>query len=184
MKSDAKSSDAKAPESAEKSAPAAIELKLPEGFEADAKQLDAFKATATELGLDGPKAQRIFDQYVAIESARTKAAEDAFIAQDKKWVAELAADPELFDAKAGTLQPGAKRDIGRAVQHFKAHKAFQLVDRAGLGNHPEFVKLFAAIGRSLREDSVAGTSSSAPAAERKSDAEIFYGPTTTASKEQ
>lgn len=165
-------------------APASIELKVPDGFEADAKQLDAFKATATELGLDGPKAQKLFDQYVSLETQRTKAAEEAFVAQDRKWVAELVADPELGDASTGKLKPAAMTDIRRAVNHFKASETFALLDRAGLGNHPKVVKLFAAIGRSLREDSVAGTSQSAPAPERLSDAVVFYGPTTTASKEQ
>jgi hypothetical protein len=160
--------------------PAAIELKLPEGFDADAKALTDFKSKAAELGLDSPKAQAIIDQYVALEQSRTKQLEDAFAQQDAKWAAELAALPEFL----GTKKDAAMADVHRAIKHFGGHEVAQLLDRAGLGNHPRLVQGFAAIGRALREDSIAGTTAAAAAVQPEpSWADVAY-PTMKKSNEK
>lgn len=173
----------KAPES---KAPAKLELKAPAGFEA---HVEAFSKTAAELGLDGEKAQKAFDQVVAIDAARTKASEDAFAAQDAKWAAELQADAEIGGAKF----KGAMGDVNRALKRFggpmgegqRVAPLAALLHQAGLGNHPLVLKAFAAIGRSLADDTVSGTAKAAPAAaQRLSDAELFYGPPTASNKDQ
>jgi hypothetical protein len=150
-----------------KSAP--IELKLPEGFEADKAALEGFKATASELGLDTAKAQKLFDQYVAIEKARTEAAEKAFVAQDAKWKAELEADPDLGGEKLKatvTNVHSALKWLGPGVG--------KLIAQSGLGNHPELVRAFVKLGRGVADDSIKGTSApGAGKSEPKSDAEIF-----------
>lgn len=155
-------------------APKALELKLPEGFEVDAAALKGFELVATELGLDTAKAQKVFDQFVGFQQAQQKQADTALAAQDAKWVDELKADPEL--QLGGAKWPEAKKAIERAKAHFPDAKgAVEVLNAAGLGNHPSVVRLFAAIGRSLKEDRVAGTTTP-PAVkdERPSDATVFF----------
>lgn len=173
-----------------KDAPA-LELKAPEGFK-DTAAVEGIKALATELGLDSPKAQKVLEKFAGWQAAQAKAAEETFAQQEKAWVEALQKDPELGGAKhakpgeqPALLSPAAQRDVGRAVQHFKAQGAMRLLHSAGLGNHPELVRLMASIGRSLREDSVAGTSAAPAPSERLPDHVLFYGPTTNpAPKEQ
>lgn len=157
-----------------------MELKLPDGFgEVDAKHLDGLKTMAAELKLDAPGAQKMLDGYVALDKARNEALEARAAAQDAKWAAELAAVPEF----SGAQREAAMGDVRRALQHFGAKDMAKALHAAGLGNHPALVKGFAAIGRALREDSIAGSQGAKPAPARLSDAEIFYGPATSPQKE-
>lgn len=152
-----------------KSAPAAIELKLPEGFDADKAALEGFKATASELGLDTAKAQKLFDQYVAIEKARGEAAEKAFAEQDAKWAAAVQADPDIGGEKLKTTVTEV-----RAALNWLGPGVGQLIKAAGLGNNPDVVKAFVKLGRGLADDSIKGTSTpGAGQPPKKSDAEIF-----------
>lgn len=151
-----------------------IELKLPEGVELDGTLLDGFKATAAELGLDSPKAQKVLDQFVAAQTAQAKATEAALAKQDAEWVEAIKADPEI--QFGGAKWPETKQAIDRAKAHFPDAKgAVELLNQAGLGNHPAVVRLFAAIGRSLKEDRIAGaTTPPAQQDERPSDAAVFF----------
>lgn len=152
-----------------KSAPAPIELKLPEGFEADKAALEGFTKTAGELGLDSAKAQKLFDQYVAIEKARVDASEKAFADQEAKWAAALQADPDIGGEKLQKTVAevhAALKWLGPGVG--------QLIKAAGLGNNPDVVKAFVKLGRGLADDSIKGTSTpGAGQPAKKSDAEIF-----------
>lgn len=150
---------------------APVELKLPDGLEVDAKLVDGFKATATELGLDSAKAQKVFDTFVGFQQAQVKASDEAFAKQDAAWVAALKSDAEL----GGEKWDATRADIGRAAKHFKAGPALKLLEASGLGNNVELVRFVAGVGRALREDSIAGTTNaSSSKAERPSDASILF----------
>lgn len=154
-----------------------IELKLPDGFVADEAAVKAFKASAADLGLDSGKAQKLFDQYVGLEVSRAKAAEAAFIAQDSKWAAEIAADPEI----GGPKQKESVMHARRALKAFGGAAVSQLLAQAGLGNHPTLVRAFVKMGKALAEDSVSGTSSPAGAPAAPSLVDLLY-PTMKQSK--
>jgi hypothetical protein len=151
--------------------PAEIELKLPEGFKPDEEGLAAFKADAKELGLDSAKAQKLFDRYVALEAARGQAQAKAQAERDAKWTAEIQADPEI----GGEKSEAAKADIRRALAKFGGAKMAQALHAAGLGNHPDLVRGFVAIGKAFAEDSIAGTAQAAGSAQpEKSLRELMY----------
>lgn len=167
---------AKPAETVKPSEPAALELKLPEGMQLEAAQLDGFKKLAAELKLDSAGASKVLEQVAAIDKARAEAGEKSFVEQDKKWAAEWQSDKELGGAKSKETVT----DIRRAFTHFKADEARSVLMAAGLGNHPAVVRAFAAIGRALRDDTIANTASSSGSSKPKTDAEIFYGtPPTT-----
>lgn len=165
-----KADDKKVETKVDEKKPGPVELKLPDGLELDSKLVDGFKATATELGLDSAKAQKVFDQFVGFQQAQSKAADEAFTKQDAAWTAQLKADPEL----GGEKWDATRADIGRAAKHFKAGPALKLLEAAGLGNQPELVRFVAAVGRALREDSIAGSNSAGGAGERKPFEDVAY----------
>ena len=166
--------------------PAKVELKAPKGFE---PHFEALSKHAQELGLEGEKAQKFIDSIAAVDGARAKQLDEALAAQDAKWAAELKADPEIggpkFDAAIKDASRALARFGGKPAEGQKVAPLAALLHQAGLGNHPLVLKAFAAIGRAMADDTIAGTSKAAPAAgERKSDAELFYGTPTAAAKEQ
>lgn len=144
-------------------APAGIELKLPDGFQADAG-VEKFKSIAKEAGLDSKHAQKVFDLYAEAEAA--KAEEQA--AQRKGWAESLKADKEF-----GGAGYEANRMLARqAVTKFASPALQKLLAETGYGNHPEFVRAFVKIGKALGEDSIAGrgTTNGAPAEPKSQDA--------------
>ncbi len=123
-----------------------LALKLPEGMESG-PLLEGFKALAKDVGLDGPKAQKVVDLFVA----ETQRADAAFTQLQAKWKAELAADPELGGANLPATQALSKKALAR----FGGEALATVLSDSGLGDHPVVVRAFAAIGKSLKEDSVA-----------------------------
>ena len=167
----------KAPEKKADEKPAPLELKLPDGFAADEKALGDFKTLASELGLDSAKAQKVFDQYVAIEAARTAATEKAYAEQSAKWAAEVEADPDLGGAKLKATQKEVRAAIGFVGKPFA-----ELMSKTGFGSNPTVIRALARIGRSLANDTISGTEKAPPSGERLSDAALLYGPHTSPSK--
>lgn len=151
----------KAEEGGEKPAP--IEIKLPEGVEADETLVDALKGAAK----DSESAQKLVDAYVAAQKASVEKQQEAHQAQVKAWAEELRADKEF----GGANFDGNVKAAQAAVRRFGSPALTQFFNNSGLGNHPEIVKFCAAIGKAIAEDSVAGTSSAGRA---ENDVEKVY----------
>lgn len=141
---------------------------MPEGFTVDDGALKTFKESAKKLGLDSAKAQAVLEGYVALDKQRAQADEAAFQKQAAEWAKQVLSDPEV----GGDKLPAAKVDVKRALDKFGGKELVGLLQQAGLSSHPVVFKTLAAIGRALKEDSVAGTAV-APKAPKKSDAELF-----------
>jgi hypothetical protein len=164
-----------APTETKPAEPKVVELKAPKGLE---PHFEALAKQAKELGLEGEKAQKFLDTVATVDAARAKQLDEALTAQDAKWAAELKADPEI----GGPKFDGAMKDAARALARFggtpgegqKVAPLAVLLHQAGLGNHPLVLRAFAAIGRSLKEDSIAGTTAAPPKGDRPSDAAVFF----------
>lgn len=135
----------------ETSAPAELELKLPEGVVADEAVLGEFKALATEAKLDSAAAQKVLDLHLkTLQSMETKRTA-ALAQQQEAWRSELKADKDIggaaFDANI--------QAANKAIEKFGSPELRSLLDR-GLGNHPELVRTFVRIGKAIGEDSIAG----------------------------
>lgn len=139
-----------------KTAEAELELKLAEGVKLDDASLSAFKGVAKELGLDSPKAQKLVDLYGSMQTSAQKAQQEAYTKLDSEWVAALKADPEIGGSKLEASTALARK----AVARFGGNDLAKLIDSAGLGNNPVFVKAFHAIGKAMAEDSVAVSTAS------------------------
>lgn len=142
-------------------APADIEVKLPEGVEADAGLMDAFKAKAKELGLDSAKAQGLVDVYVKALTDSSQRQAQAAAQRSEAWMGEVKADKELGGANLQASLAAARK----AVQWAGGDELRQAIDELGIGNHPRLFRAFARFGQALAEDSikVGGANPGAPA---------------------
>jgi hypothetical protein len=128
-------------------APAAIEIKLPEGAKVDAAVLDGFKTIAKEHGLNSKQAQAMVDfqikQQVVLQEH-----------MQKQRVADLElvkGDKEFGGAKYDQTVAASKS----ALKQFGGGDVSTLLEQSGLDCHPAVVKMFARIRSALAEDSTA-----------------------------
>lgn len=134
--------------------PSGLELKLPDGVEADPQMLDEFKAFAQEAKLDGQAAQKIVDIYAKAYQGSLQRQSEAFQQQQQQWVKAIQDDKELGGANLKATQ--AITD--RAMKAFSTPELIKHLDESGTTNHPEMVRLFHRIGKQMKEDAIAGTS--------------------------
>lgn len=154
-----------------KDAPAKLELKIPDGVQVDEKHLESLRVFAEKNGLDASKAQGALDLYLEIEKGRIEAGETQIKAQSAKWATELQKDAELGGAK----WPETVKSVNRAINHFKAGELVDTLRAVGLGNNPGVVRLLAAAGRALEEDSVQGSGDTKGPGGVKPLGDVLYG---------
>lgn len=137
---------------AELAAKAEIEIKLPEGYEADATAIGDFKKLAKEVGLTSESAQKLFDFNAKLQQAQAKAQEVAADQQEKAWEAELKADPDF----GGKNFEGSKVLLNKLLVKFddKDKGARKAIGASGLGSQPAVVKFLHRIAKSMAEDKV------------------------------
>lgn len=126
-----------------------------EGMTVDPALAEAADPILRELGLSNeqantlmPVAQKIMQQT---QEGVMRQLSDASAAQSKAWLDELNADPELGGAKAAETQHIAARGLD-ALGFVKDHPFRKLLTETGLGNHPDMIRTFRAIGDVVGED--------------------------------
>lgn len=126
-----------------------IEIKLPDGVEADENLLAAVKAAAK----DSESAQALVNAWLDAQESAKEKFEAALQEKEKRWLEELRADPVYGGAKYDETIANAQR----AFQRFGGDELREYLETSREGNNPVLIKTFANIGRALREDSIAGT---------------------------
>lgn len=146
------------------------EFAIPDGMTVDGDALDSFTPLARDLGLTQAQAQQLVDFYVhrlnALESSQMEQ-----VAQVRKgWVEGIKADDEI-----GGLAMGEKVALAvKALDRFGTQKLRKTLEESGLGDHPEMVRVFYRIGKSMAEDEIQGGAGAQPAADQRTAAEILY----------
>lgn len=165
-----------AKENADKTAPETYaDYKLPEGVEIGTEDLAKVNATFKELGLTQVQAQKLIDLQSSLQVAQTSAQAEslkqAFDKQASDWAAEAKADPEIggdkFDATVTTAQ--------KAMQQFGTPELREFLNKSGIGNHPQLIKLFNKIGNAISEDKVVISGSDATESAPKTAAQAMFG---------
>lgn len=146
-----------------KAAPTAPEAYEPfdiDGQQFSEEQVQGFAATARELGLSQENAQKMFATMVP--TAREYLMKD-LVAKSKEWASLSAKDPEIggadFEAKRGIAS--------QAYKHYATPELRAILNGSGLGAHPEVVRLFYRIGKTMQQDTGVTGSASAPAGVRR-----------------
>jgi hypothetical protein len=133
---------------------AALELKLPEGSDANAPELVEFRKLATDSKLDSKVAQSLFDFH---HKTLTGTVDKSLKAMQQKADEAGAATRKQWADAAAQLPEQAKLEVQRVQTKYldKVPEARDLLEKTGLGNHPAMKKLFAAMGKDLAEDTIA-----------------------------
>lgn len=142
----------------------AYEIVTPEGFEVDADIKTEFETTAKEIGLS----QKGVEKLVGIQTKLQEKQAERTAEMVKGWAEDVKRDKELggkdFDAKAA---------IGRQfLADFGNEQVSVLLDRTGLGNHPEVVRMFYRAGVATGE---ARAEKGSGGGDKRDHAEILYG---------
>jgi hypothetical protein len=149
-------------------APEKYEFKLPDGYTLDEEAFKVFEPGLRELNLTNESAQKLVEKYAEVQKIQSEAAEKAFNDQVEKWAEDVKADKEL----GGQAFEASRSSALKAVGKFGSPELKSLLNQTGLGNHPEFVRFCARVGKSLREDDPMTASK---ATSGKSAAEVLYG---------
>lgn len=153
-------------------APESYDFKQPENGKFDDKVLGSFAEIAKSLNLPQDSAQSILDKVGPVIQAQQLASLTEFYADigglPDTWDAVVKADKEIGGVKLAENLAVAKqaRDLGGPA-------FVKLLDKTGLGNHPEMIRTFMRIGKSLSEDKFVSASSTGTG--NLSQADRLYG---------
>lgn len=142
------------------------ELKFADGF--DPTAAESLKAAVADLGLDAEKGQKFVDLQIANQAKAAAAQAEATKKVQADWVNALKADQEIGGADFDANQKVA----ARAVEKFGGADFKALLDRTGLGNHPDFARFCFRVGKAMADDSVAGGASGGGSA-APTDADLY-----------
>lgn len=126
-------------------APEKYEFKPPEGQAFDSDVLNVFSNVAKEQNLSQDAAQSILDQLApALASKHARLVDEA----RTLWADEAKADKEIGGEKfAENMAAYAK-----TVKTFASEGLQNLLKESGLDNHPEVIRMFLKINKSISED--------------------------------
>jgi hypothetical protein len=136
---------------------------MPEGIELDSEVLDEFKPFAQELKLDQDGAQKLVDMGSKLATKIHQAGIDNWQRQISDWADNARADKEIggkdFDANLGVAKA--------AIDQFGTQELRDILDKSGLGNHPEVLRFAHRIGKAIGSDTfVAGQHKAARSTEQ------------------
>ena len=142
---------AKADLEASNGVPEKYEIKIPDGMEVDKAMLEEATPMFKELGLSQEKAQKVIDFYsTKVLPAFVKRSADTWNAQKESWAAEVKKDQEI----GGTKFDASVKSAQRVLNTLGTDALKKVFDEYGLGNHPEFVRVFARMATHLKEDTI------------------------------
>lgn len=147
-------------------APEKYEIALPEGYALDEATFSKAEPVLRELNLTNEQATKLASVIAEVRASEA----EAFVQQVQEWGNATAADSEIGGkALQESLTAGRRALATHGTPELKA-----LLDNTGLGNHPEVVRFFTRIGKTIPvEDKVVNGERSGSST--KSFAERIYG---------
>ena len=124
----------------------------PEDVQLDADRIAAFKALAKENGLTQEAAQKLVDLGIQNQKALMESVTKAWDAQNKAWMDELNADPEV----GGDKLPQAKATAVRAIEATGIDGFKDVLNNTKAGNIPQLFKAFNQYGRLIEAAQATG----------------------------
>jgi len=133
------------------------DLKLPEEGYFDPEVVNRVAEMAKRLNLKSEDAQGILDASVNEVTEFAKNMDAGMEAAKVEWAKYVASDKEI-----GGEALSQSKELAKAVlTKFGTEGLIKDLERTGLGNHPEMLRLLSRIGRSMKEDDfIAGGSNS------------------------
>lgn len=157
--------------------PVDYDLKLPENSPLTKEDVIAVSKEAKDSGLTKEQAEARLktENDIAVRTATRiqQKNDDSLKVAQTQWLEEVKNDPELGGDKFNETSVLASR----AYKQLASPAMQKIVKDAGLGNHPEFVRMMAKAGRMMAEDTMHIGRSGAVAREKPRE-EKMYGATT------
>ncbi|HAO1322240.1 TPA: peptidase [Escherichia coli] len=154
-------------EQKQEGAPEKYEFQAGEGVELDTEAMKDFEPVARDLNLTNEQAQKLVDAYPKILAGVQQRQADAWQATTEQWAADVKADKEF----GGDKLPENLSAAQRALDQFGTPELKEYLNTTGLGNHPDLVKVFIKVGRSMSEDGMITGKENG----QRSAAEVLYG---------
>lgn len=145
-----KDTDTQGDKKPEDTVPEKYEFTAPEGVEVDSEIVGAFEPVAKDLGLTQAQADKLFGLYTDTILPRVQAAQAEFWANTRaEWVESAKADKEIGGDEFGQKAGAAKS----ALLKFAGDEFVSFLNDSGLGDHPEMIRTFYRISKSVSDDS-------------------------------
>jgi hypothetical protein len=141
-------------------------FKLPEGSTADPELQTSFSALAKSLGLNQAGAQKLVDYKATLDQQQVKAWGNHL----NELRSASRADPEIGGAK---YDESVKLGQG-VIKKFGTPGLRDVMNKYGVGAHPEMIRFMAKIGRAVGETPTGGGEGSGGSVEQPLH-ELFYG---------
>lgn len=125
-----------------------VEIKLPEGVQANQEVLASFKETAKALGLKGEQQQKLVDYWLGLSAQAQKAQQEKTDKQRLADIEAIKADAEFGGVKFDQTVADAKG----FVAEFGGEDASKAFVAAGLDLNPGIVKMLARARKAISED--------------------------------
>ena len=167
-------------------------LEVPEGFDMDESATKEFSDFAKELGVDQEKAQKMLNRHIESLNESLGRSEKVLKETHESWAAESRNDKEFGGTNLAEnitnarkvmnsfSNPATDSDGKPILYQDGAMKGQQmtsievLLGQTGMGNHPEMIRLFHRIGKSMSEDTFV-KGDMRPMEKKKSHADVMYG---------
>lgn len=142
-------------------APEKYELKPAEGVTITPEVQTQFEAIARELNLPQDKAQKLIDLAPHINKMYASQLVETATKISDQWTEETRSDKELGGGGDKAAYEATMALVAKTRDSFATPELLSLLQRfdatknpngTGLGNHPEVIRLFARIGKSISED--------------------------------
>lgn len=130
-----------------------------EGVEFDAEVLGEFKGLAKELNLPQGDAQKVADIGVKLAQKWADESQARVAEMQEGWKTATEADKEI----GGDALPLNLSTAKRALDTYGSPALADLLNESGLGNHPEVIRAFVKIGKTISEDTVVTGGNAEPA---------------------
>lgn len=144
------------------------EFSVPEGMELDKEAIQQFTPLAKELNLSQEDAQKLIDFDIKRRQEDVTASQERWDTLKADWAKSAQSDEEFggqaFEANVGLAK--------QALDQFGTPELKEALEVTGTGSHPEIVRFFYRVGKSLKEaDMLQG---SAPAKDTRSAAQKIF----------
>lgn len=140
--------DAKKEETPEKVVPEKYELKAPEGSHLDAQALERISLEAKEKKMSQEEAQALLDREHKTVSDFKQKQQDDLKRETEAWVNTLKDDKDF----GGQNYTKNVEHAHRALKKYGSPAFVDLLEKTGLGNQPDLVRMLSAVGREMGED--------------------------------
>ena len=119
-----------------------------EGVTADPTLMTNIKGLAKELDLSQAGAQKLAEKANALTKAFSESTANTLAEAKKEWSQRMQNDKDF----GGTRLQENLGYAAKAMKEFATPELKQLLNESGLGNHPELVKAFIKVGKSMTGD--------------------------------